>query len=212
MSDAAIQRLLADKVYPPARARLALVRLGPPHGGDLPGTARAEQNASDVLLTVLRKSGRLSDAVVLPPMLTPQQLTVPSLREAAARLQADLILAYRTTRRTAPPSPLPAVSPDPADDAQARRAPSETRGTYTVEAVLFDTRTGVALDTAVATESYAAAYAVPAATPARSDGASAEGDAIDLALGRVGREISNYLDTAPLPPGPAGAPAPANRP
>jgi hypothetical protein len=176
-----IGRLLDEKVVPPAKARLAVVRLGPLYARPAAEQAQAEQAATDDLLAGLRRSGRLTDVLVLPPLLTPQQATVPSLREAAARLQADLLLVYRTTRRSVRPAGV-------ADEGQ------DARATYTVEAALFDTRSGVVLDTALATESFVARRSAGDAV------ALAEQEAVGMGLARVAKEIVRYLDIAPVSP------------
>lgn len=143
MSDQAIAAALANKVYPPSRGRLAVLKLGSMYGSWVSeDQASLELTSIDDLLKKLRTSPRIVDAVILPSLLAPRSMSIPALREAAARLQADSLLVYRTGRR----------------NFQRSRAFSadEIRAYCTVEAILLDVRTGIVTDTAVATESFSA--------------------------------------------------------
>ncbi len=69
-------------------------------------------------------------------------MTLPHLRQAAARFQADQLLIYRTSTQNYQRVKL--FSPD------------ETRAYCTVEAVLFDIRTGIIPFSTVVTEDFSA--------------------------------------------------------
>jgi hypothetical protein len=75
-------------------------------------------------------------------MLVPEQRTVPYLREAAARYQADLLLAYRTNCRTF--------------QKYKFIDPNETKAYCSIEAVLLDVRSGIVPFTLVSSNEFSA--------------------------------------------------------
>ena len=78
----------------------------------------------------------------MPTLLIPERRTVPYLREAAARFQADLLLIYGTRVQTFRRDRL--IGPD------------EVHAEAVVESVLLDVRTGIVIHTAQTTESISA--------------------------------------------------------
>ena len=115
-------------------------------------------------------------------MLMPAKTSVPYLREAAARYQADLIVVYQVFSRGY-------------QRQQFLRA-RETRAYCVVEAVLIDTRTGLVPFATSATESYYASK--------EKDDLSfnetiqrAQMTATGKALDRIGDELVEFLNEAP---------------
>jgi hypothetical protein len=94
------------------------------------------------VLGQLVSSPRVYDASYLPSILIPEQKTVPHLREAAARYQADLLLVYRSYCRSF--------------EKYRFFAAARSKAYCGVEAVLLDTRTGLVPFTSVALESFEA--------------------------------------------------------
>jgi len=193
LSNSQIDQILTQKVYPPAHGRIAVVRLGPQavRGAWSEDVAEMNQRSIDGLLAKLRSSERVSDAMVLPSLLMPAQMTVPNLREAAARLQADTLLVYRTFSQTY--------------ETSRWFAADETRAYCTVEALLLDTRTGIVTDTSIATQNYAA-HKSHRDINFYETVARAEQSAIAKALDKVGDELLRFLNTAPLPQPPTTRP------
>ena len=187
LSNAEIEKIFATRVVPPAKARLAVLRLGTSSAFVAPELVALEKSATDDVLAKFRASPRVSHAMVLPTMLTPTQMTIPYMREAAARLQADTLMVYRTASQIYQRS--------------RAFAADETRAYCTVEGILLDTRSGIVTYTAVATEQFSAKR--------RSNDLSfretmqrAEQEAVGKALLKVAGELVTYLDTAPLPGSP----------
>ena len=75
----------------------------------------------------------------LPALLVPEKRTVPYLREAAARVQADLLFVYNTRIET--------FRRD-----RFLRSSDEVHAQCIAESVLLDVRTGIAVQTRRATE------------------------------------------------------------
>src|SRR5439155_14466175 len=101
-----------------------------------------ETQNSERFLQALRSSAQLTEVRMMPTLLIPEKRTVPYLREAAARFQADLLLVY-TTR---------------IQNFQQDRfiGADEVRAGCMVESVLLDVRTGIVTYTAQSAERIAA--------------------------------------------------------
>jgi len=141
LSDQDIARILGTQLRLADRHRLAILSLSPinPWSEDLADT---EAKNFDNLLRVLKSSPQLTGEVrFLPSLLVPEKRTVPYLREAAARIQADLLFVYTARIQT------------------FRRdrflKSDEVRAQCVAESVLLDVRTGIVVHTARATENIA---------------------------------------------------------
>ncbi|MCH7830604.1 MAG: hypothetical protein IIB75_08610 [Proteobacteria bacterium] len=97
LSDEAIRSILNYKYVPPAQSRIALLPFGREvwSGWSEELALSTEQMRSGVIDRLL-SSPKIYDASYLPSILIPKTRTVPHLREAAARYQADLLLVYRS--------------------------------------------------------------------------------------------------------------------
>ena len=180
LSDEAIAKILEFDYQPPALSRVALM----PFGRELwsewsEELAVASGRMRTDVLGRLVASSRVYDASYLPSILIPDQKTVPHLREAAARYQADLLLVYRSYCRSFERYRIFA-----ADRAKAYCG---------VEAVLLDTRTGLVPFTSVALESFEATEN-EGDLNFRETMLRAQLDATADALAAVVGEIVTYLD------------------
>jgi hypothetical protein len=93
-------------------------------------------------LNSIAKSPQLTQVRFMPTLLIPERRTVPYLREAAARFQADLLLVYGTRVRTFRRDRL--IGTD------------EVNAEAVVESVLLDVRTGIVIHSTQATETISA--------------------------------------------------------
>ena len=140
LSDQDIARILGTPLRLTDRHRLAILSLSSinPWSEDL---AETEAKNFDNLLQALRAAPQLTEVRLLPSLLVPEKRTVPYLREAAARIQADLLFVY-TAR-------IQVFRRDrflKSDEVHAR---------CVAESVLLDVRTGIVVHTAQATENIA---------------------------------------------------------
>ena len=89
LTDQDIARILGTQLNLTDRHRMAILSLTPtsPWSEDL---AEIETKNLDRLLDTLKSSPQLTEVRLLPSLLVPDKRTVPYLREAAARVQADL--------------------------------------------------------------------------------------------------------------------------
>ena len=99
LSDQDIARILGTQLTLADRHGLAILSLSStnPWSEDL---ADLETKSFEGLLRALKSSPQLTEVRLLPSLLVPQKRTVPYLREAAARFQADLLFVYTARIQT----------------------------------------------------------------------------------------------------------------
>ncbi|MCA0895137.1 hypothetical protein [Microbulbifer agarilyticus] len=144
LADSDIERILNYRLKLPKQNRIAILRLSSQsywrnYSNDF---TQLNESISQNFIGQLRESSRVYDASFLPSMLVPEQRTVPYLREAAARYQADLLLAYRSNCRTF--------------EKYKFIDPNETKAYCSVEVVLLDVRSGIVPFTVVSSNEFSA--------------------------------------------------------
>lgn len=108
LDDAAVKTILSSKLELPAKAKIALMRFPDSEAQKNYGRYywRSEeylkllQSQMDALSTALRASEQITETTPLPSLMTPQRASIPLLREAAVRMQADLLLVFRVNSDT----------------------------------------------------------------------------------------------------------------
>ncbi len=138
MDDEAIRRILSSKVVLAEKAKVALVKFPEPQNAALrfygyqywrsEDYLKTQQEYIDTITRKLAASDRVKEVILLPSLVTPAQPTIPTLREAAVRLQADLLLVFRLASD---------IYYQPKLFAQ-----DQVKAYCTCEAVLLDVRTG----------------------------------------------------------------------
>jgi hypothetical protein len=137
MSDDAVARILSSKLELPAKARLALMKFPDPEGSRYYGRyywrdeqyLKLQQSQVDTLAQALKASDQIAEIRPLPSLMTPSRVSIPILREAAVRMQADLLLVFRVGSDTY---------------SQYRTfAKDKVKAYSTCELVLLDVRTGL---------------------------------------------------------------------
>lgn len=140
LSDQDIARILGTEIKLGDRHRLAILSLTAKNWWS-DELAEAEAKNSDNLLRTFKTSPKLNDVQFLPSLLVPEKRTVPYLREAAARVQADLLFVYSSRIQTF--------------ERYRLFKSDEVRAECIAESVLLDVRTGIVVHTARATENIA---------------------------------------------------------
>lgn len=137
LSDQDISKILNTRLSLADRHRMAILSLASNTwwSEDL---ADMEAKNFDAMVQALKSDPQLTDVRLLPTLLVPEKRTVPYLREAAARVQADLLFVYTTRIQTFNRSRF--------------LKPNEVHAQCVAESVLLDVRTGIVADTARATE------------------------------------------------------------
>ena len=105
LSEEAIKTILSSKIIIPTRAKLAIMKFPGSEGLAVKyygfdywrseAYLKTQQEYIDLLSQKLEDSSRISEVTLLPSLLTPKDATIPILREASVRLQADLLFVYR---------------------------------------------------------------------------------------------------------------------
>ena len=141
LSNQDIDRILTARITLGDRHRLALLRLNFRNFWDSE-IAELEVANSENLRKALKTVPQLTQVQFVPTLLVPEKRTIPYLREAAARFQADLLLVYETRVRTFQHTRLIGT-----DEVQAEAI---------VEGVLLDVRSGIVIHAAQAAEGISA--------------------------------------------------------
>ncbi len=108
LGDDAVNRILSSKLELPVKAKIALMKFPDSGGSRYYGRSywRAEdylklqQSQVDAFTHSLQKSEQIAEVTPLPSLMTPSRISIPVLREAAVRMQADLLLVFRVTSDT----------------------------------------------------------------------------------------------------------------
>lgn len=183
-NDAKINDLLNYQVKLPDENRIAALKLSEDSYWRFYSSDFNQLNESLVesFIAKLRSSGRVYDASFLPAMLVPDQRSVPVLREAAARFQADLLLAYRSSCQSY----------------QKYRliSSNENKSYCSVEAILLDVRSGIIVKSVVSTEDFSTTKSDEDQNFSETI-KKAELEAIAKALGSVANEVVRFLDNVP---------------
>lgn len=191
LSNEDLHKILAARVVLPDKSKLAVVRFGrlPYWWGWSEDFVRVNEQIDADFLGKLRTSAKLREVAYLPALVTPNLMTLPYLRQAAARCQADLLLVYRTSTRTY---------------AKYRWfAADQTKAYCTVEAVLLDTRTGLLPFSTVVNEFYAARRSKKELNFSETV-AKAQQQAIGRAWVRIAEEAVRHLEGHGGQNGPSG--------
>jgi hypothetical protein len=184
VSNQEMAEILSARLELPKNAKLAVVRFGqmPYWWGWSEDFVRVNRQIDDDFLGRLKTAQRVREVAYLPSLVTPRNMTLPYLRQAAARFQADLLLVYRTSSQNYQRNRL--FSPD------------ETKAYCTVEAVLLDTRTGLIPFSTVVTENFSARKNKNEYDFAETI-AKASQQAIGKAWLHVADDVKQYLGTLP---------------
>ncbi len=137
MSDDAVGRILSSKLELPAKAKVALMKFPDAEGSRYYGRyywrdeqyLKLQQSQVDTLTQALQASDQIAEVTPLPSLMTPSRVSIPVLREAAVRMQADLLLVFR-------------VGSDTYSQYRAF-AKDKVKAYSTCELVLLDVRTGL---------------------------------------------------------------------
>jgi hypothetical protein len=135
LGDEAVARILSSKLELPVKAKLAVMQFPDVEAWESRYYWRDErylklqQAHVDTLSRELLASDQIMEVTPLPSLMTPRQVSIPILREAAVRMQADMLLVYRVGTDTF---------------SQSRLFTKDKVKAYsTCEVVLLDVRTGL---------------------------------------------------------------------
>lgn len=185
LSEESIQKLLDGRIQVPENARIAIYRFGKnyrnryyPYWATNEAYLKTQQEYLDTLITSITGSASVQKAFLMPQMMTSNQPSITQLREAAVRLQADMLLIYQLN-----------------SDLYYKYKlfqKDETKAFATCEAVLLDIRTGVIPHSSVFTEEFYTAKLEEDLTVEEMQ-RRAENAAVMKVLAKTGSELSRFL-------------------
>ncbi|MEM7510443.1 MAG: hypothetical protein AAF388_05890 [Bacteroidota bacterium] len=145
ISEEDIQRLLEGEISLPEKARIAIYNFGEHSISKYYNSwsydeeyLKLKQTYLDTLSDKMKASDKVVKTILMPSILTSASPSVTNLRESAVRVQADLLLVFKTT-----------------SDIYYRYKvfkKDEAKAFATVEAVILDIRTGVVPFTTISTK------------------------------------------------------------
>ena len=179
-NDQKINELLYYQVKLPPKNRIAILRLNQDNYWTFYSNDFTFLTTSlvDGFISELRSSDKIYDASFLPAMLVPEKKTIPTLREAAARFQADLLLVYRSACHSY--------------NKYNFIEPNKTKAYCSVEAILLDIRSGVITKSVVNTQDF---IAIKQKTDINFSETvkKAELEAISKSLLEVAKQVNKFL-------------------
>jgi hypothetical protein len=179
LSNEDIARILTARITLEDRHRLAVLRLNFRNIW-FQEIADLEAQTSERFLKTLGATPQLTQVRFMPTLLIPERRTVPYLREAAARFQADLLLIYGTRVQTFQRGRLLGTD--------------EVHAEAVVESVLLDVRTGIVIHTAQTAEGISAKKA-PGDLNFSQTVAKAETEATGKALVKLADSVVTFVST-----------------
>jgi hypothetical protein len=177
LSNQEIEKILGSRLVLSDRHRLAVLRFNPKIAWSEDLTDLENQN-SEKFLQTLRSSPQLTQVRFVPTLLVPEKQTVPYLREAAARFQADLLLVYTTRVQTF--------------ERYRVFHPNQVKARCIVNSLLLDVRTGIVAYSAESGETVTAEK-VNGDLNFSETVAKAEAEAMGRALQKVADSTVAYL-------------------
>lgn len=180
LSNQDIDRILTARITLVDRHRVAVLHLNS-RSAFYQEVADLEAQNSERFLKALAANSHFTQVRFMPALLIPDKRTVPYLREAAARFQADLLLVYATRVRVFQRDRL--IGSD------------EVRAEAAVESVLLDVRTGIVIHTARTSEGISARK-VPGDLNFSQTVAKAQTEAAGKALLKLAAAVGEFVSSA----------------
>lgn len=184
LSNSDIDRILTARIALDDRHRVAVLRLNPRSAWSQ-DVADVEAQNSERFLKTLRSAPQLTEVRFMPTLLIPDKRTIPYLREAAARFQADLLLIYSTRIQVFRHDRLIG-----ADEVHAEAA---------LESVLLDVRTGIVIHTAQTGEGISARK-TPGDVNFSQTVAKTEAEATGKALTKLAEAVVDFVSSGSRDP------------
>ncbi|MEM9934120.1 MAG: hypothetical protein AAF824_10925 [Bacteroidota bacterium] len=189
ISEEDIRRLLDGEISLPEKARMAIYNFGEHSLSKYYNSwsydeeyLKLKQNYLDTLSEKMKSSDKVVKTMIIPSILTSASPSVTNLRESAVRVQADLLLVFKTT-----------------SDIYYRYKvfkKDEAKAFATVEAVMLDIRTGVVPFTTITTKEKLLVKST-SSMDVQELRKEAEQQALSLALAETADKIVDFLEESP---------------
>jgi hypothetical protein len=180
LSNQDIDRILTARITLADRHRVAVLHLNA-RNAFYQDVADLQTQNSEHFLKALAANAQFTQVRFMPALLIPDKRTVPYLREAAARFQADLLLIHGTRVQSFQRDRV--VGSD------------EVRAEAVVESVLLDVRTGIVIHTAHTSEGISAKK-VPGDVSFSQTVSKAQAEATGKALLKLAAAVGDFAGSA----------------
>src|SRR5688572_23330072 len=185
ISEDNIQKILNGTYKLPQQLRVAIVKLESPqnyrryYGGD-EQYLKTQQSYLDLFSDRFRQSSRVTNLSIIPDLLISRSPTFTIIREAAVRMQADIVMVYSIT-----------------SDLYSRYklfSKSDIKAFATTQLIILDVRTGLIPFSAIATKDYLSQKKKEELD--HSEAASRiQSEAVLLTISDIGQKITEFLNT-----------------
>jgi hypothetical protein len=184
LDEKAIQKILSYRLALPSHSRVAILNLSQNNYWRRYSNDFILLDAETVkgLVGNLNDSPRIYDASFLPSLLIPEKKTLTHLRIAAARYQADMLLAYRSNCQSF--------------EKYKFIDPNVTKAYCSVEAVALDVRSGIVPFTAVSTNEFTAEKKEDDVN-FQETRRKAEMNAIKIGLTEISSRLRRFIEAMP---------------
>jgi hypothetical protein len=188
ISEEGIQKTLNGSYKLPAQLRVAIVRLEPAAAGPYYRSywrnedyLKMQQSYLDVFTEKLQLSPRVTRISVVPELLISKTPSFTNIREAAVRMQADIVVVYSIT----------------SDIYSRSRLFSKTdiKAFATTQLIMMDVKTGLVPFSAVVTKDYLSKRKKEELEDAEAR-ARAQHEAVLLTIFEIGQRIADFLKPA----------------
>jgi hypothetical protein len=181
ISEENIQKILDGKYKLPQQLRVAIVRIDPAtrryYWAD-EQYLKTQQSYLDLFSEKLKQSGRVTKLSVIPDLLLAKAPTFTNLREAAVRMQADVIVVYT-------------ISSDLYSKYKVFSRP-DLKAFATTQLAIIDVRTGLIPFSTIVTKDFMSQKGKEELDHAEA-AARVQNEAALLTIQEIGRQITEFL-------------------
>jgi hypothetical protein len=183
ISEADIRKVLDGNYKLPQKLRVAIVRLRPAQKGAYwymsdEHFLKTQQSYLDSFTAYFKNSTRVRQVSTVPELLLPERQSFNSLREAAVRLQADVVVVY-------------SIANDLYSRGRFFKSP-DLKAFATVQMLMLDVRTGLVPFSTIVTRDFKGEKTKDE-TSLEETRAQVRHQAVLTAISEVGRQIEGYL-------------------
>lgn len=183
ISESDIRKVLDGNYKLPQKLRVAIVRLRPAQKGAYwymndEHFLKTQQSYLDSFTAYFRASSRVKNVCTVPELLLPERQSFNTLREAAVRLQADVVVIY-------------SIANDLYSRGRFFKTP-ELKAFATVQMLMLDVRTGLVPFSTIVTRDFKGEKTKEETSVSEAQ-AQVRHQAAVSAISEVGRQIDGYL-------------------
>jgi hypothetical protein len=182
ISEENIQKVLEGNITLPQQLRVALVKVDGNNEGKYywndESYLKNQQSYIDLFTSTLQRSARVKKVTLIPDLLVSKQLTYTNIREAAVRMQADVVVLFSVT-----------------SDVYTKYkafAKDDIKAFATTQLIVLDVRTGLVPFSAISTKDVLS-QKKKEETDVYEARSRVKNEAVLLTIGDIGEKINGFL-------------------